>query len=1320
MTRSMRAAAAAMAGVLLMVLATQWEGWQAEDEEKLVRADVPEASRKVKLSQSHFHFEPADPRAMEKEERRAELDKIHKGFLPDPYKLGVHVEISTKSTVTSTSTLADELRDVTSAEDGSLEQQLKVNGMPIHVDLRGDVKETRGGDAADDSEGEISAVIWITGKTETTFSRASADTFQRSLAEVLHINPEDIKLSLSDITKRASDATASSDSRTEPTKGTVQGGKESSGTGEGGKESSGTGKGGEDDDESSQSGNSTCDGCEGWSMDETMEMFEDAQRRIKRLKSVMNLRPELNKVRLLTISKLSKRVKENAVFELEFLKQSVRLLETRYEDAVANVTGMIHPLMPNAMRLRDELVHARFATDMQIIALDKTMNATTSALGRFLWLKRVLEEHLQLIEDAKLRWQNWYVKLQVDANSSLDFNVSKEREVEADREVSDFEELFSLFYNAESQSLENLQGFERRTREHLASIERVMADVLYDINISSIKELQELHDARQDETGLTSRLYDVSLGEVPLLVEQLQLLNVSIDKFRQDFMADAVDASRSFQKRWGDTLAACKQALLDRINAKDDSFLARQKRLLDEVNESSWNSVQLEFSGAADRLQEEEMSMAEIANVSARQWKENEEVLEQLEQTLQAMEASLQDEMQSEDEGVRNLRRYGKESIESVRGELRDQLGNFAGQEADEMKTLKASLKRDLEMLVEHGMQGNLSRLVQVWKEKGRKMGEGMNEMLEGERSRLRNFHESLRELRDSFNHSWSKLSRGLRDLKNISASKTSYLYQLLKSQDEQTNSSLRSFAAFSLLGRKLEQQLLGNFSDLILRKSRQMISSWTREEQQELLESLTDLSNRVESQRLLGIEKLMDFQSRLEQAKSDSWSTFKLWNISAEGLRGAVENTTLRDVIAQLHVKNFSAEDWMRMDGLFFNFSQNLLATINDDKLRISQHGESTLKSLLDSIRSSLNSDSSAFHAWRSQQENRSDDFDSRYVRYRQALSVAPPIPIAAHLLLLTGPTALITEVDLGQEDELSSANGRYRLNITHGKLWLFDDYGKMKIEKILPSSSSSSSSCYEKQRWERNAMAGPACREQLVLIDKLGGMVTATPARSGTRAPYRLVLSDEGELMVLDGEDREVWSNEEHGRQEGAEESREEEKKNDQEKKEEAEKDKEDKDKDKVKKEGKEQEEQAKELEMPADVGLLNSFCASWRDSQGQQSDELAVMAKCMQQDCVQSLKQVGCRWRDTKGLCYVDSGQQWCQLHPNSPGCLGGTVMHALCLSLYPRSSNELEQSWGPVQHRRRSDDQQRLSCSCMRRCSYQSSNKKFRCAQDFTKV
>ena len=59
-----------------------------------------------------YGFEPALPDALEREERKAKMDKVHKQFIPDPYKLGVHVSIDTNSTLRSGDEIAGELKKV--------------------------------------------------------------------------------------------------------------------------------------------------------------------------------------------------------------------------------------------------------------------------------------------------------------------------------------------------------------------------------------------------------------------------------------------------------------------------------------------------------------------------------------------------------------------------------------------------------------------------------------------------------------------------------------------------------------------------------------------------------------------------------------------------------------------------------------------------------------------------------------------------------------------------------------------------------------------------------------------------------------------------------------------------------------------------------------------------------------------------------------------------------------------------------------------------------------------------------------------------------
>ena len=43
-----------------------------------------------------YDFEPALPDALEREERKAKMDKVHKGFIPDPYLLGATLQTSQK------------------------------------------------------------------------------------------------------------------------------------------------------------------------------------------------------------------------------------------------------------------------------------------------------------------------------------------------------------------------------------------------------------------------------------------------------------------------------------------------------------------------------------------------------------------------------------------------------------------------------------------------------------------------------------------------------------------------------------------------------------------------------------------------------------------------------------------------------------------------------------------------------------------------------------------------------------------------------------------------------------------------------------------------------------------------------------------------------------------------------------------------------------------------------------------------------------------------------------------------------------------------
>jgi len=72
-----------------------------------------------------------------------------------------------------------------------------------------------------------------------------------------------------------------------------------------------------------------------------------------------------------------------------------------------------------------------------------------------------------------------------------------------------------------------------------------------------------------------------------------------------------------------------------------------------------------------------------------------------------------------------------------------------------------------------------------------------------------------------------------------------------------------------------------------------------------------------------------------------------------------------------------------------------------------------------------------------------------------------------------------------------------------------------------------------------------------------------------------------------------------------------------------------------------------------------LLNSFCAQWRDESSQKGFawQVETMAKCMVQDCQQSLEdgKNGCRFVDKSGLCFAyASAQLWCSSTPNNQYC------------------------------------------------------------------
>lgn len=82
------------------------------------------------------------------------------------------------------------------------------------------------------------------------------------------------------------------------------------------------------------------------------------------------------------------------------------------------------------------------------------------------------------------------------------------------------------------------------------------------------------------------------------------------------------------------------------------------------------------------------------------------------------------------------------------------------------------------------------------------------------------------------------------------------------------------------------------------------------------------------------------------------------------------------------------------------------------------------------------------------------------------------------------------------------------------------------------------------------------------------------------------------------------------------------------------------------------------ATEKEMPTTAKGINNDCAKWRDrSKKPLRDQMKNYVYCMQQDCMQSMEAVSCRFLDPHGFCYTDSGQKFCEA--NKP--------HSLCTDL-----------------------------------------------------
>ena len=188
---------------------------------RAVRGRTPSAAQAGKTKRTaslmKIEFEPALKDAAEREERKAKMDKIHKGFISDPYILGVHVDILTNATLRAADDIAAELREVSKPPDahthtcshtrqharscthaptatrhaqvakpfGDLETALKDRWLPVEVDLRGKINVTTGSDEAGMGEDQVQACIWITDESSEIFGLDLRRKFLDALASVL-------------------------------------------------------------------------------------------------------------------------------------------------------------------------------------------------------------------------------------------------------------------------------------------------------------------------------------------------------------------------------------------------------------------------------------------------------------------------------------------------------------------------------------------------------------------------------------------------------------------------------------------------------------------------------------------------------------------------------------------------------------------------------------------------------------------------------------------------------------------------------------------------------------------------------------------------------------------------------------------------------------------------------------------------------------------------------------------------------------------------------------------------------------------------------
>jgi hypothetical protein len=136
----------------------------------------------------------------------------------------------------------------------------------------------------------------------------------------------------------------------------------------------------------------------------------------------------------------------------------------------------------------------------------------------------------------------------------------------------------------------------------------------------------------------------------------------------------------------------------------------------------------------------------------------------------------------------------------------------------------------------------------------------------------------------------------------------------------------------------------------------------------------------------------------------------------------------------------------------------------------------------------------------------------------------------------------------------------------------------------------------------------------------------------------------------------------------------------------------------------------------EMPKASRGRNDKCAQFANQALTKSKEvqLQMMAKCMSQDCAQSMESVGCKYvTPGPGFCYTNPGQVFCNSNPSSPQCIAnfadGGQWTPVANFPWIKTDAGQDPPAGGVQF-----GDAAYSCVCALGCSYQKSINALRCA------